>query len=324
MNLHKFDSAWEGISTRGMLPSVTLRSGISTALQAVPYWRERIKLEVRAAYHRKHTRRWLQLLNSHPVFSELVRDCPRLLYKIYRPYLTHGLPMERRIALLASHYSILFQRGLGPLVAQAVRGGVLLGTIEGKSGAPYQLRLHAVSQLEREGELTLQLCDADGPVYSAAFTFSDLEGVHCVSIGCIQGPKGEHGLDAIRNATRELHGLRPKQLLVALIRQLGFEFGCTQLWLVGNCNRVVRSAMRQGRVRADYDELWNELGADLLPCGDYRLPCEALRMPDMEAIASKKRSEARKRYALLQECAAVVSARLGCTPGAFQGDQRVA
>ena len=310
MDLYHFDRQWGGLDAPGALPSVTLRCGVSPALAPLPYWRERIKLQVRAAWHWRHTRHWLHLLNSHPVFSELVRDCPRLLYKIYRPYLTGGLPMARRITLLASHYALLFGRGLAPLIAQAARGGVVLGTIAGKSGAPYTLHLHAVALLEREGELTLQLCDADGPVYSVAFTLSEFDGVRQVSIGCIQGPNCGNGLEANRTATRELHGLRPKQLLVTLVRQLGHEFGCSELWLVGNGNRVVRSALRQGRVCADYDQLWKELGAALRPGGDYVLACTPIAPPDMEAIESKKRSEARKRHALLLELAAIVSVRM--------------
>ena len=315
MDLYQSGPSPVGLCAPGALPSVTLRNGVSTTLARLPYWRERIKLQLRAAFHRKNTRRWLELLNSHPVFGELVRDCPRLLQKIYRPYLTLSLPMERRIALLASHYEIVFGRGLGPLISQAARGGVPLGSVEGKSGAPYELRLHALSQLEREGELILQLCDAAGPVYAAAFTFSDLGGENSVRIGCIQGPNCGKGLEAIRTATRELHGLRPKQLLVALVRQLGHDFGCSQLWLVGNGNRVVRSALRQGKVHADYDQLWQEMGADRQPCGDFRLACGALREPDMEAIQSKKRSEARKRHGMLVDMAALLSQRLagaGC------------
>ena len=94
MDLYHFDRHWDGIDTLGTSHSVTLRSGVSQSLAALPYWRERVKLEVRAAWHWRHTRNWLNLLNSHPVFSDLVRDCPRLLYKIYRPYLTRGVSVR--------------------------------------------------------------------------------------------------------------------------------------------------------------------------------------------------------------------------------------
>jgi uncharacterized protein VirK/YbjX len=118
-----------------------------------------------------------------------------------------------------------------------------------------------------------------------------------------------------------LHGVRPKQLMVTLVRHLGFQLGCTQLRLVGNANRTVRGAMRQGRVRADYDQLWTELGALRQADGDYALPCEPLRAPDLERVASKKRSEVRKRHQLtagLLQCAAL---RLGVPAAPEHGAQ---
>jgi uncharacterized protein VirK/YbjX len=263
--------------------------------------REFLKLHVRALVHQRHTRPWLALLNSHPAFSEYARSCPRLLHKIYRPYLTAQLDMGDRLAVLASHYHFMFRHGLGPAIAQAAGGGALLASVAGKTGRRYQVWLRAVEPMERDGELVLQLCEDGALVYSTAFTFSELDGFAIVSIGCIQGPRHADGLGAIREATRELHGLRPKQLLVGLVRQLGHQLGCTQMRLVGNANRVVRGAMRQGRVLADYDALWEELGAERRADGDFQLDCAPLREPDLERICSKKRSEARKRHAVAVE-----------------------
>jgi uncharacterized protein VirK/YbjX len=293
-------------------PSITIRSGVSRELAPVPYWRELLKLKARSLVHRQHTRRWLQLLNSHPAFSEYVRNWPRFLYKIYRPYLTATLPIDARIAVLASHYQFVFARGLGPVITQASGAAVQLAAVEGKSGTPYQLMLRAVGTcLEREGELVLQLCQDEHILCSAAFTFAWRGESHAVSIGCVQGGKAEGTLEAIRHATRELHGLRPKQLLVALVRQLGWQTGCRQMLLVSNANRVVRSAARKGRVLADYEQLWIEMGAGRRADGDFELACMPLQAPDMEAIPSKKRSEARKRHETLIAIADAVNERLG-------------
>jgi uncharacterized protein VirK/YbjX len=291
-------------------PSITISSGVPRELPRVPYWRELLKLKVRSMVHRAHTRRWLQLLNSHPAFSEYVQNWPRFLYKIYRPYLTNTLGMDARLAALASHYQFVFQRGLGPIVAEASHAGLTLASCEGKGGARYQVRLRAVGTLEREGDLALQLCQDGMLLYSVAFTFAWRGEGMAVSIGCIQGARGEGTLDAIRAATRDLHGVRPKQLLVTLVRELGYAFGCRRLYLVSNANRVVHSALRQGRVRADYDQLWQELGATALPDGDYVLPCAPLAPLELEDIPSKKRSEARKRHELVAALAAGVTARL--------------
>ncbi|TFW33449.1 DUF535 family protein [Massilia horti] len=292
-------------------PSITIRSGISRDLPTIPYWRELLKLKARALAHRAQTQGWLQLLNSHPTFSEYVQNYPRFLYKIYRPYLTNTLPIEARLAVLASHYQFVFQRGLGDLVSQASRGPVVIASSAGKSGERYNVKLRAIGPLEREGELVLQLCAGDETLYSVAFTFAWRGQCQTVNIGCIQGAKGGATLEAIRHATRDLHGARPKHLLVTLVRQLGHAFGCEQLRMVSNANRVVKSAMRQGRVRSDYDQLWIELGAQLQADGDFMLPCAPVAPLDLESIPSKKRSEARKRHELVATLANDVTVRLG-------------
>lgn len=294
----------------GARPSVTIRAGICPELARVPYLRELFKLKLRSLVHRRSTRRWLSLLNSHPAFSDYVRHCPRILYKIYRPYMTLSLPIEARLAALAAHYRVVFEHGLSGLVMQAVREPVPLARFEGRDGTSYEIVLRAIGLLEREGELVLQL-RADGvPLVAAAFTIAPREGRFAVNIGCIQGTAGEGTREAIRSATRQLHGLRPKQLLVSLVRHIGHLLGCSELRMVSNANRVVRSAIRNGSVLADYDQLWEEMGARRLPDGDYCLPCSAPEAPDFEAVPSKKRAEARRRHALLDEVCAALGARL--------------
>jgi hypothetical protein len=312
MRLYSGQPGWAEQLVANAEPSITIRSGISRELEPVPYWRELLKLKLRSLAHPEQTRRWLGLLNSHPAFSEYVRNSPRLLYKIYRPYLTSTLSMEARLALLASHYQFMFERGLGSLLVQASAGGVKLAAFEGKSGLPYQLVLRAVGTcLEREGELVLQLCQGETMLYAAAFTFAWRGEGYAVSIGCMQGGKAEGTMDAIRVATRELHGVRPKQLLLTLVRQLGFHFGCSRMMLVSNANRVVQRSLRRGQVMADYDMFWLEMGAERMADGDFRLPCTPVQAPDMESIPSKKRSEARKKHELVLSLADQFNARMG-------------
>lgn len=290
---------------------ITLRSGLAGTSGPLSRMRDSVKLQWRALSNREATLGWLQLLNSHPLFADLVKARPRLLYKIYRPYLSNALDCRQRLALLQDHYRFVFRRGLGPLVVQAARRAVVLSSIEGKSGLPYHLQLRAIEPLEREGELVLQLMQGETLVYSSAFSFFNSDAGMTLGIGCMQGPQGEHGLQTIKDATRELHGLRPKNLMVRLLRQLGHEYGCAELRLVGNANRALTSsATRKGKVHADYDSLWQELEAQPRADGDFRLACEALGAPDMAAIPSKKRSEARKRHETLEQLIAAVRSGL--------------
>jgi uncharacterized protein len=298
MKLHDYRMGSPAWPQPGAVPSVTMRQGVSPHLPRLAYLRERMKLHARAFYHGSHTRTWLGILNSHPAFSEYVDHHPRLLIKIYRPYLTETLDMAGRLDAIRSHYAFIFRHGLDQLVAQASRAGAPLATIEGKTGLRYQVVLRAISPFEREGELVLQLKLDDLLVYSLAFAFSSLDGGASMSIGCIQGPNHEAGLDAIRKATRELHGLRPKQLLLQLVSELSHALGFKRMRLVGNRNRPIENAVRQGRVWADYDQFWLEMGAEPRPDGDFEMACRPVPAPDLERICSKKRSEARKRYQL--------------------------
>ena len=288
---------------------ITIRAG-AAGFAGLKHLRETLKLSLRAALHRHATYQWLELLNSHPLFADLVKARPRLIYKIYRPYLSDTMDCAQRVQLLQGHYRHVFRLGLGPLSVQAARGAVLLAQVAGKSGLPYQLQLRAIEPMEREGELVLQLMQDGDLVYSCAFSFVPGEQGMMLGVGCMQGPRGERGLELIKDATRELHGMRPKNMMVKLLSQVAHDHGCGQLRLVGNPNRTVRSATRQGKVHADYDALWQELGAVLRADGDYQLASEPVCPPDLAAIPSKKRSEARKRHETLQALADAMAASL--------------
>jgi uncharacterized protein VirK/YbjX len=299
MKLYREDHGWAERLVAAATPSITLDSAVPPHLGRLPLLRERIKIRVRALLHPRQTPAWLRLLNSHPAFSEYVRSCPRFLYKVYRPYNSHALSAEDRLAAIQAHYDFIFRRGLGQAVARASLGPVVLACVCGESGLPYEIQLRTVNMFDREGELVLQLVQDGKAIYTVAFTVAPRAGRPAVSIGCVQGGKLDDAREAIRLATRELHGIRPKQLMVSLVRQLGFEYGCERLHLVSNRNRVIYKAIRHGRVLADYDLLWEELGAARNAGGDYELACAPLAAPDLESIPSKKRSEARKRHELM-------------------------
>jgi len=308
MNLSDHLGWDEAAIVRHGTPAVTLASGVAAGLGRVAHLRETVRLHVRALAHPRATRRWLALLNSHPALAECVRHRPSVLNKIYRPYLTATLGVSARLDVLGAHYAFLFRHGLAAMLCQASGSGsgFLLAQIAGKSGIGYDVVLRAAGTCEREGELVMQLCCAGAVVYATAFTFSTHGGVAVVSIGCLQGPRGSDAMAAIKQATRELHGLRAKALLVGLVQQLGDALGCSELRLVGNTNRTAGRALGRGQVRADYEQLWHELGAVRRPDGDFVLPCAPLAPLDLEQVAQKRRSEARKRHQMLQAVTADV------------------
>ncbi len=276
-------------------PLVKLATGANN-YAGVSRWRELVKLHVRAILSPRATIAWLAAINSRPMLQALALARPRLIGKIYRPYLTNTLSFSERLGVLQSHYDFVARRGLSALALNAGHHPVELASIVTKSATAYRIALRAVEPMEREGELAIQLMRGETLVFTAAFSFFRSGGGMEIGVGCMQGPKGDAGLGLIKEATRDMHGLRPKNLMVRLLSALGHALGCHALRLVGNGNRAVNRARREGKVHADYDTLWRECGALPRADGDYHLDCEMPGPPDLLRVPSNKRSSARKRY----------------------------
>ncbi len=293
-----------------MQATISLTSGLRAELRGASLLRESIKLVTRAVLYRRQTTAWLNLLNSHPLFAQMLPSCPRLVNKIYRNYLSTRLGCNERLDALQTHYQTVIARGLAPLVARAALGPVEMCRLQTKDG-DYRIDLRAGSVLCREGELIFQLMHEDTLVYSVACSFVRDGFQMMLGVGCLQGQNGAGAQDSVREATRALHGMRPKNLLMRVVRQFGSDHGCTKLLLVSNANRVVTTSMKKGKVHADYDGLWLELGAERRADGDFLLPCEALPALDLTEIASKKRSEAKKRHEMLTVAIDDINAQIG-------------
>lgn len=298
-------------------PIITLKTGITGARPGWSHLRESVKLTVRARINSEATRKWIPYWNSSLLLTQLANAQPGVLKKIYRPYLSARLDCKQRLKVLTSHYDFIAKRGLGALVLRAALRPVQLAEISGKSGSLYQLEFVAMGEMEREGELVLQLLTEGVVIYSVAFTFFTDGVTPLLAIGCMQGGRSDDALQKIGFATRDMFGLRPKSLMARLVHQIGCSFGCRDLLLVGNANRVMHQQIRKGRVSADYNETWSELGAVRQDDGDFLLPCAVLTEPDLATIASSKRSAAKKRFALLSGTSRAVCTALETRSAGF-------
>lgn len=296
-NLLKNDKA------RSSPPAISINLGLTGTRTGLSYAREYLKLTLRSRIHSHSTSRWMTFWNSTPLMSDIAQSEPSVLKKIYRPYLSNRLSICDRLNVLTSHYKLIARHGFGDIVLRAAKAPVQLCKFSGRSENVYQVRLVVDNTMEREGEMVLQLFGAGSVLFSIAFTFFDHTRVPTVAIGCLQGGRSADNHEQIRFATRDLFGLRPKTLIVRLVQHIGYELGYQDLLLVGNQNRTVQQQLRKGIVFADYDATWLELGAQCRADGDFKMQCTALTEPDFLAIASNKRSEAKKRFALLSTIA---------------------
>ena len=292
--------------------ALSLRHGaaVPPAVPQPPASGHRLKAALGALFFPRQRTRWQAFLDSMPGLHSLAQLHPCLRFKIYRPYASRQLGCTDRLALLEGHYRFLWQAGARALVERAARQPVVLAAFEGKDAALYRLQLTAIYDSYREGELCLRLTRDSQPLYLASFLFLPRADGVSLQLGALQGLRSEAGKLAVKEATRALHGCRPKNLMVAALRDFGDFFACTNLFLVCNDNRIALNARRRRHIAADYDHVWQELHALRMRDGNYHLPCAPYRVPDLAELPSKKRADARRRGELLLSMAAGMRGQL--------------
>lgn len=250
------------------------------------------------------TARLLSELARHPHLMQMLQVQPGLPCRLHRPWLTVNMDRQRALESLSWHYQMMCRQ----LPATLIKGylskqGVTLLTIAGKDEQQFTVRLCADAFMDKEGEATLVFCDGQNTALAEmTFTLCQFEGKSTLFIGGLQGAKAHVPHELIQSATKACHGLFPKRLLVEAAMTLGASFPVEQIVAVSNDTHIYRSwryrKKKEGKLLADYDSFWLSLGGEKQDSGNFMLPLVMPRKP-MEEIASKKRSEYRRRYELL-------------------------
>lgn len=250
---------------------------------------------------------WLDFIYRTPLMAAMLPHDPRLLERPQHPYINRRMSSARRYAVIADHYRTMLAM-FPPLVCKAIylRGSHRAGTLTLKDGSALAIELRRPTGRGREGELCLCVADASGqPLSSMIFSFAD-DG-RTLLLGCVQGAAPSLGRDAVRELTRQSHGLRPKNLLLSVLRALARRCGVVRIRGVSNAAHPF--AGQAGKIKADYDSFWLECDGVPDHDGFYELPArEPVR--DEMLVASKHRSAFRQREALRREACALLVAVL--------------
>lgn len=263
--------------------------------------KHRCKFLLRSLLTLPLTLRLLDGFIADPALLAFLRRNPRLGAKLHRPYLTRSLGGRGKLAILRAHYRLECQRFPVGCLHVLLRDEALeLATGTGRNGRPYRLVLAHTHGYEKEGELSLQLCNSlDAVLVTLTFSLSDGRDGPMLIVGGLQGPRRCDGdAETIRDATKALNGLFPKRVVVEALVCLARELGIERVVAVGRASHVYRSWRYRRHFSADYDQFWQSLGATQQPDGLFRLPLPLPRRP-LEDIASKKRAEYQRRYLLL-------------------------
>ena len=231
--------------------------------------RERMKLKIGKLFYPEQTHRWLSYVHGHPQLFNQVAHFPKLLTKIYRPYVSQKFNCQARVDHLIAHYELIDQLQLSKLIGKAVSQELVLVNLQDKVHQPLTVVLGAIRHGHRE-------------------------------IAKVQGSSESHAREVIKSATKACLGARPQTVLLQVAQAFCDAIGCQEIILIGNQNRVSLNPVRRRKITSNYDAMWLEHGALPTPSGDFKLPNMLQRHLDLTEVPSHKRSQYRKRFELFE------------------------
>ena len=243
---------------------------------------------------------WFAFLDE-PLIRPFVKTNPRLALRPMGSYMSRKWNWSRRIKVLMDTYVFVTAKGGALREALLQESGLLLARWPLEKAGALSLRLRGDPQFRKEGEMGifLELEGILGAISSFAFSLERLPLGWTCCIGALQGRKGGDE-ETIKLATKAMHGLRPKALMVFVAQEIARSLRVSGLLGVSNAIQVARSRSigPAKMILFDYDELWREAGGERQPDGWYRLPLKGEQRL-AEEIKPNKRSMYAKRYALM-------------------------
>jgi uncharacterized protein VirK/YbjX len=155
----------------------------------------------------------------------------------------------------------------------------------------------------REGEIVLNIFKEDLRVMSTAFTLNKLNGELVLYVGAIQGvPAFEESLLKIKVLTKDFEGLRPRDLLIEILRLLAKNIGATKILGIADEHRHHRHAYfsnyHDNTLKTSYNNIWLEQGGEAFGKDYFSLPLSKARK-ELSEVATNKRAMYRRRYEMM-------------------------
>lgn len=167
----------------------------------------------------------------------------------------------------------------------------------------------------REGELVLNIFREDLRVASMAFTLGQHKGKVVAYVGAVQGIHGgvpaEESLEIYKILTKNFAGLRPRSLLLEVLKVTVAKLGAEKIFGVSEQNRHHRHPYfgndQASIFKNNYNPFWDEHNGTLnKKIGFYEISL-APAIKDLSEIAAKKRGQYRRRYEFIESLKEIVT-----------------
>lgn len=234
---------------------------------------------------------------AHTLFGQMLKARGGRMHLVAWAYLHRRWAVRQRVEVVRQHYAFVERT---PWLQTPLSGRQVVARLD-EACPGLSLQFERPEWIENEGELALSLFKGDKRLYTVALAFGPWRGRPAMLIGSIQGVSWEGANTTYAELTKQLHGCRPRDLIVhaslcvaealSLPRAYGVSDACRH-------HRAARFSRTESTPTANYDEVWRDRGGVPGEDGFFELDT-AFRPRDLSAVPSKKRAMYRRRYDML-------------------------
>lgn len=264
--------------------------------------------------HGKALRRWMAMVFELQS-REIVKDLPAEYLRAVRPYVHRHTGYDERVVQLIDHMDWLEGAFHAKAFEQIASGRPLvLAELTPPRGCDFmRLQLQQAPPQSPEGELLLTLSlqrspdiqHKPQPVDAGVLAFScfRVDGVGCLVIGGVRGPRHANQRMSPTEINQALQGWKPAVLMVRVAQELARYWGLRLIGLdpaahrLGGWSYQWNKRYREGaqRILASYDALWEHFEATNGPPGWVIVPMNSDDKLSATALSPEKRERQTRR-----------------------------
>jgi uncharacterized protein VirK/YbjX len=244
--------------------------------------------------------RSLEHLDRDSPLGRLLAEQPETIGNLIWPYQCAAWDAKTRFARISGHLDAL-EKLPGLKVADDEK--IVFADLSSLSDDTLVI-IDYSPWLAREGHLTLSLFKGQFRAFTLAFSLFNYPQTE-LFIGGIQGRNDDRILGLYRDLTKALHGVRPRDFMLEMLRLFALSIGVRHIYAVADEYKISRHPYfgKKGTLGLFYDDVWLERGGSRVAKTHFELPLTGTRR-DLNEVAAKKRAMYRRRYEMFDELAA--------------------
>ncbi|MGO5130943.1 VirK/YbjX family protein [Mitsuokella jalaludinii] len=267
---------------------------------------------VRCLLNNGRMQRLHQFFSQSDIYRNIADEYPFVYEQPTRAFFYNKSTFDERARLVEKHMEFLVTHLREDVVLSLYTGHpyVLWESQDEMGHLRFELFYHPGQRKEGLMSIVLRLDEHD--LYQMMFWIAPTKaGEWALWIGAMQGPNMENAKDVVKKVTKRCHAYRTKNFILHATQEAAKALGLKQIYAVTNYGYYANNHIRRDRkLKTSFSDFWKESGGR--PCADqrfYELPMTEYRKT-MEEIPTRKRSNYRKRYALLDEVDAAIAVNI--------------